>query len=157
MLYAMQVSGVVGIVTFTLIENANLIMYCNTTDLPALPTKKASLKDMCDSVRNLTNALSTGDTVTGTCNIFDTCLDVKCNLTVTLKDSSLPVNLMVTLLPCKSPFAIYVKVDAIVFSSTTTIIDGTYSGNETIPIVLGGGTLYMVIIQEDCGIMLSVS
>ena len=157
MLYAMQVSGVVGIVKFTLIENANLIMCCNTTDLPALPPKKASLKDMCDSVRNLTNALSTGDTVTGTCNIFDTCLDVKCTLTVTLKDSSLPVNLMVTLLPCKSPFAIYVKVDAIVFSSTTTIIDGTYSGNETIPIALGGGTLYMVIIQEDCGIMLSVS
>ena len=157
MLYVMQVSGVVGTVEFTLIENANLIMHCNTTDLPALPTKKSSLKDMCDSVRNLTNALSTGDTVTGTCNIFDTCLDVKCNLTVTLKDSSLPVNLMVTLLPCKSPFAIYVKVDAIVFSSTTTIIDGTYQGNETIPIALGGGTLYMVIIQEDCGIMLSVS
>ena len=157
MLYVMQVSGVVGTVEFTLIESANLIMYCNTTDLPTLPTKKASLKDMCDSVRNLTNALSTGDTVTGTCNIFDTCLDVKCTLTVTLKDSSLPVNLMVTLLPCKSPFAIYVKVDAIVFSSTTTIIDGTYSGNETIPIALGGGTLYMVIIQEDCGIMLSVS
>ena len=159
MFYAMQVSVVVATVEFTLIENANLIMYCNTTDLPALPTKKASLEDMCTSVTELTNALSNGDTVTGTCNISDTCLDVNCNLKVALMGSSLRVNMMVTHLPCQSPFAIYVKVDAIVFFSTISIIDGTYSGNETISVTIGpaSGTVNLGIIQEDCGIMLSVS
>ena len=159
MLYAMQVSGVVGTVEFTLIESANLIMYCNTTNLPALPPKKASLADMCTSVTELTNALSNGDIVTGTCNISDTCLDMNCNLKVTLMGSSLRVNMMVNFLPCQSPFAIYVKVDAIVFFSTISIIDGTYSGNETIPVTIGpaSGTLNVDIIQEDCGIMLTVS
>ena len=158
--YAVQVSGVVATVKFTLIENASLIMYCNDTVLPTPPpTKNTSREDMCTSVTELTNALSTGDTVTGTCNISDTCLDVNCTLKVTLKGSFLPVNLMVTLLPCQSPFAIYVKVDAIVFFSTISIIDGTYSGNETIPVTVGTarGTLNVDIIQVDCGIILSVS
>ena len=155
----MQVSGVVATVEFTLIESANLIMHCNATVLPPPPpTKKASREDMCTSVTELTNALSTGDTVTGTCNISETCLDVNCTLKVALQDGSLPVSLMVTLLPCQSPFAIYVKVDAIVFFSTISIIDGIYSGSETIPVTLGpGGMLIVDIIQEDCGITLSVS
>ena len=154
----MQVSGVVAFVKFTLIESANLIMCCNAKYLPPPPpTKNTSLEDMCTSVTELTNALSTGDTVTGTCAISDTCLDVNCKLKVALQGGFLPVNLMVTLLPCQSPFAIYVKVDAILFT-VTTIIDGTYSGSETIPVTLGpGGMLIVDIIQEDCGITLSVS
>ena len=157
MFYAMQVSGVVATVEFTLIESANLIMYCNTTNLPALPSKKASLEDMCTSVTELTNALSNGDTVTGTCNISDTCLDVNCKLKISFKGSSLRVNMIVTHLPCQSPFAIYVKVDAILDHLTISIINQTYSGSETTPIAFGGGTLSVDIIQEDCGIMLSVS
>ena len=157
----MQVTGDFGSSTlFILIESANIIMHCNTTSMPlALPAKNASLEDMCTSVTELTDVLSNGDTVTGTCNISDTCLGVNCNLEVTLLFNSLPVNLLINLLPCKSPFAIYVKVDAIVLGKAIPIIDDIYSASEIILIDLSPskGTLNVDIIQEDCGITLSVS
>ena len=60
---------------FTLIESASIVMYCS---VPSVPTK--DLEDMCASVRNLANALSNGDSVSGTCTNSKTCLDVSCNL-----------------------------------------------------------------------------
>lgn len=153
----MQVSVVVATVEFTLIESANLTMHCNDTLPDPPPTKKASLEDMCTSVTELTNALSTGDIVNGRCTTSDTCLDINCTLKVTRRGSFLPVSLMVTLLPCRSPFAIYVKADATTIG--ISVIDGTYSSSETIPVMFGSlsGRVYVNITQEDCGITLSVS
>ena len=152
---------------FTLIENANLIMYCSAppsptplpTPLPSTIPVKKGLEEMCASVGNLTSALSTGDTVTGTCNTSETCLNVSCNLRVALKGSSLPVDLLVALIPCQSPFAIYVKAETTLFGQTITIIDGTFSRTETLKITLFAlsGTLTVTIIHQDSGILLSVS
>ena len=170
LLHVMQVSGEFGpSQKLTLIENASLIMYCSTppspTPLPTptptpsnLPVKKG-LEEMCASVGNLTSALSTGATVTGTCNTSDTCLNVSCNLRVALKGSSLPVDLLVTLLPCQSPFAIYVRAETTLFGQTISIIDGTFSRTKTLNVKLFAlsGTLTVTIIQQDSGILLSVS
>ena len=157
----LQVSGAIGSsITFSLIENANIIMYCNTTHSPlALPSKTTSLEEMCASVTGLTNALSTGDTVTGMCTISDDCLDVNCNVTVTVRSGTLPVTLSVKLLPCRSPFAIYVKATTTVFTKIFTIIDGTFSQSETVDVSLFGisGILNINVTHIDCGIMLSVS
>ena len=168
LLHVMQVSGEFGpSLKLTLIENANLIMYCSAppsptplpTPLPSnLPVKKG-LEEMCASVGNLTSALSTGATVSGTCNTSDTCLNVNCNLRVALKGSSLPVDLLVALLPCQSPFAIYVRAETTLFGQTISIIDGTFSRTETLNVKLFAlsGTLTVTIIQQDSGILLSVS
>ena len=155
----LQVSGVIGyFATFSLIENANITMYCNDT-LSCLPSKRTSLEEMCASVTELTSSLSTGDTVTGMCNVSEDCLDVNCSLQVAVRGSSLPVTLSVTLLPCQCPFAIYVKAETMILFRTFTIIDGTYSRNETIDVTLCelSGRLYIHITQIDCGIVLSVS
>ena len=72
---------------------------------------------------------------------------------------TIPVSLAVTLLPCQSPFAIYVNAEINLFGQKISLADGNYSGNATIPvsIVFISGTVNMVIIQQDCGILLSVS
>ena len=130
---------------------ATLYIYC--------PPPPKSCEDMCDSVRNLTNALSTGDTVTGTCNISETCLNVNCDLEIQRGSSKLPVSLTVILFPCQSPFAIYVNAEISLFGQTISLADGNYSRNATIPVAILfiSGTVNMVIIQQDCGILLSVS
>ena len=114
---------------------------------------------MCNSVTELTNALSTGDTVTGTCNISETCLNVNCDLEIQFGSSNLPVSLTVTLLPCQSPFAIYVNAEINLLCQTISLANGNYSGNATIPvsILFISGTVNIVVIQQDCGILLSVS
>ena len=72
---------------------------------------------------------------------------------------TLPVSLTVILLPCQSPFAIYVKAEINLFSQKISLADDNFSGNATIPvsIVFISGTVNMIIIQQDCGILLSVS
>ena len=151
---------------FILIQTTVIVMYCGTTPLPTvLPTPTPTIplsksrEDVCDSVRNLTSALSSGDTVTGTCTISETCLNVNCALEIQLGSSRVPVSLTVTLLPCQSPFAIYVNAEINLFGQTISLADGNYSGNATIPvsIVFISGTVIMVIIQQDCCILLSVS
>ena len=159
----LQVSGVIQLgssITFSLIENGNIIMYCNTTHSPlALPSKTASLEEMCASVTGLANALSAGDTVTGMCTISDDCLDVNCNVTITVAGGTLPVTLSIKLLPCRSPFAIYVKATTMVLTNVFTIIDGIFCQPETVDVSLFGisGTLNINVTHIDCGIMLSVS
>ena len=114
---------------------------------------------MCSSVRNLTNALSTGDSVTGMCNISENCSDVSCDLEMQLDFATLQLALSITLLPCQSPFGIYVKADIMFFGQKISLANGNFSGNATIPVTIAffSGTVYVVIIQEDCGILLSVS
>ena len=129
------------------------------TPTPTIPLPKCC-EDMCDSVRNLTNALSAGDTVTGTCNISDTCLYVICDLEIQLGLIKVPVSLTVILLPCQSPFTIYVNAEINLFGQTISLADDNYSGNATIPVSIpfvGSGTVNIVIIQQECGILLSVS
>ena len=129
------------------------------TPTPTIPLPK-SCEDMCDSVRNLTSALSTGDTVTGTCNISETCLNVNCDLEIQLGLIKVPVSLTVILLPCQSPFTIYVNAEINLFGRTISLADDNYSGNATIPVSIpfvGSGTVNIVIIQQECGILLSVS
>ena len=67
--------------------------------------------------------------------------------------------LSVTLLPCTSPFAIYVNAEITILGQTTSLVDGNFSANATIPVTLPfvSGTVTVVIIQQDCGILLSVS
>ena len=152
---------------FTLIQTTVIVMYCSTTPLPTfLPTPTPTIplpksrEDMCDSVRNLASALSSGDTVTGTCNISETCLNVNCALEIQLGSSKVPLSLTVTLLPCQSPFAIYVNAEINLFGRTISLADGNYTGNATIPVSIpfvGSGTVNIVIIQQECGILLSVS
>ena len=167
---------------FILIQMTVIVMYCSTAPLPtvlptplptavptplatALPTPTPTIplpksrEDMCDSVRNLTNALSAGDTVTGTCTFSKTCLNVSCGLEIQLGFTKLPVALTVTLLPCQSPFAIYANAEVTLFGQTFSLADDNFSGNATIPvsIVFISGKVSMVIIQQDCGILLSVS
>ena len=159
----LQVSGVIQLrssITFSLIENGNIIMYCDSTHSPlALPSKTASLEEMCASMTGLTNALSAGDTVTGMCNISDDCLDVNCNVNITVGVGTLPVTLSVKLLPCRCPFAIYVKTTTMVLKNIFTIIDGTFCQPETVDVSLFGisGSLNINVTHIGCGIMLSVS
>ena len=129
------------------------------TPTPTIPLPK-SCEDMCDSVRNLTNALIAGDTVTGTCNISETCLNVTCDLEIQLGLIKVPVSLTVILLPCQCPFTIYVNAEINLFGRTISLANDNYSGNATIPVSIpfvGSGTVNIVIIQQECGILLSVS
>ena len=97
--------------------------------------------------------------MTGMCNISENCSDVSCNLKIQLGFTSLPVTLSVILQPCQSPFAIYVNAKITFFDKTISLADGIFSANTTIPFTIAAvsGTVHMVIIQEDCGILLSVS
>ena len=139
-------------------SSATVVVVCATLYIYCPPPPK-SCEDMCDSVRNLTNALSTGDTVTGTCNISETCLNVNCDLEIQLGSTKLPVSLTVILLPCQSPFAIYVNAEINLFGQTISLADDNFSGNATIPVSIAfiSGTVIIVIIQQDCGILLLVS
>ena len=115
---------------------------------------------MCDSMRNLTSALSAGDSVTGTCNISETCLSVNCDLEIQRESSKVLVSLTVILLPCQSPFVVYVNAEINLLGQTISLADGNYSGNATIPVSIpsvGSCTVIIVIIQQECGILLSVS
>ena len=140
-------------------SSATSVVACGTLYIYCPPPPN-SCEDMCDSVRNLTNALSTGDTVTGTCNISETCLNVNCDLEIQLGSTKLPVSLTVILLPCQSPFTIYVNAEIYLFGRTISLADDNFSGNATIPVSIpfvGSGTVNIVIIQQDCGILLLVS
>ena len=115
---------------------------------------------MCMSLRSLLSVFNTSDTVSGTCSISDDCLTVNCSLDLqTRAGFKIPLALSVTLLPCQSPFAIYVRAEITFLSQAISLADGTYSENATIPVSIGfiSGTVNMVIIQQDCGILLSVS
>ena len=133
------------------------------TTLPIpLPTTlpKKGLEEMCASVRNLTSVFTTSDTVTGTCTISQTCLTVNCSVSLqTEAGLTIPLALSITLLPCQSPFAISVKAKITFFGQTISIVDDTFSGNATIPVMISfiSGTVNVTIIQQDCGILLSVS
>ena len=168
--YMPQVFGDVGSIgKFSLIESASVVMYCDNTSMsntpspsvhsiPTIPPQK-NLEDMCASVRNLTNALSNGDSVSGTCTNSETCLNVSCNLEMQVDFLTVQLALSVTLLPCESPFAIYVNAEITILGQTTSLVDGNFSANATIPVTLPfvSGTVTVVIIQQDCGILLSVS
>ena len=110
-------------------------------------------------MRNLTSALSAGDSVTGTCNISETCLSVNCDLEIQRESSKVLVSLTVILLPCQSPFAVYVNAEINLFGRTISLVDDNYLENATIPvsILFISGTVIVCIIQQDCGILLSVS
>ena len=165
-----QVFGDFGSIgKFSLIESASIVMYCDNTStpntlppsVPAVPTipPQKDLEDMCASVRNLTNAISNGDSVSGTCTNSKTCLDVSCNLEMQVDFLTAQLALSVTLLPCESPFAIYVIAEITILGQTTSLADGNFSANATIPVTISfvSGTVKVVIIQQDCGILLSVS
>ena len=165
-----QVFGDFGSIgKFSLIESASIVMYCDNTSMsntpppsvPSVPTilPQKDLEDMCVSVRNLTYGLSTGDSVTGMCNISENCSDVSCHLEIKLGFVTLQLDISITLLPCESPFAIYVKAEITILGQTTSLVDGNFSANATILVNIEAvsGTVYIVIIQEDCGILLSVS
>ena len=114
---------------------------------------------MCASVRSLTNVFNTSDTVTGMCTISDTCLNVDCDLEIKVEENILPGSLSVTHLPCQSPFAISVKANITFRDRTTSILNGTFSRNATIPVMIFfiSGTVNVAIVQVDHGILLSVS
>ena len=166
-----QVFGDFGSIgKFSLIESASVVMYCDNTSMPntpppsvpsvpTIPSQKG-LEEMCMSLRRLISVFNTSDTVSGKCSISDNCLTVNCSLDLqTRAGFKIPLALSVTLLPCQSPFAIYVKAEITFFGQTISLADGTYSRNATIPVRIAfiSGTVNMVIIQQDCGILLSVS
>ena len=129
------------------------------TSIPTIPPQKG-LEEMCASVQNLTSAFNTSDTLTGTCSISQNCLNVKCSIKLKMEGGmTIPVSLTVILLPCQSPFTIYVKAEINLLGQTVSLADDNFSGNATIPvsIVFISGTVNMIIIQQDCGILLSVS
>ena len=96
--------------------------------------------------------------VTGECNINETCLSMDCDLLIRLEDGILPLALSVNLLPCQCPFAISVKAEVNLFGRHS-IVDGTFSSNTTIPIQIFfiTGTVDIVILQHNSGILISVS
>ena len=97
--------------------------------------------------------------VTGECNIPETCLSMDCNLLTQLEDNTLPLALSVNLLPCQCPFAISVKAEVTYFGSKFSIVDGIFSSNTIIPIQIFiiTGTVNIVILQHNSGILISVS
>ena len=118
-----------------------------------------SFEDMCSSASDLASMFNTSDTVVGDCTISETCEEISCDVMIQHELVTIPLHLSITLLPCECPFAIYVIAEATLFGNKFVIANGTFSESATIPVKVAivSGTVTVIIIRQDNGILLSVS
>ena len=103
---------------------------------------------MCSSLEDLKTQVLSPDDTSGSCTTSNDCTQVSCDLIVVRSGFDVPFFLNVTLLPCSTPYAVYVDISS---SLLGPIVSGTFTDSARFNVVLGGmAAVVAITIHQQC-------